>query len=158
MITSLLLLAALFLVQARMLLVFLATCARCWLMFHWALTSTPRHCSNIAEFITTISTTFLTVIFGFQTLRISKKLLCWVLQIQVTLYMLTKSSQSWHRHLGNGLISICVGARFSVSWRQQQTYCLQTNTLAEGESILFLVINGLCSSRCISMHSVVGSG
>ncbi|PKU44632.1 hypothetical protein llap_5068 [Limosa lapponica baueri] len=42
MITSWVLLTTLFLTQARMLLVFLATWAHCWLMFSLLLTNTPR--------------------------------------------------------------------------------------------------------------------
>jgi len=41
-ITSLLLLATLFLIQARMPLAFLATWAHCWLMFSWLSTRSPR--------------------------------------------------------------------------------------------------------------------
>ena len=42
MITFLLMLATLFLIQARMPLAFLSTWARCWLMFSWLSTSTPK--------------------------------------------------------------------------------------------------------------------
>ena len=45
-ITSLLLLTALFLLQARMPLAFLATLAHCWLMFSSVLTNTPRSISS----------------------------------------------------------------------------------------------------------------
>jgi len=46
MITPLLLLATLFLIQARMLLAFLATWAHCWLMFSRLSTNTPRSFST----------------------------------------------------------------------------------------------------------------
>ncbi|KAK4823935.1 hypothetical protein QYF61_008321 [Mycteria americana] len=46
MITSLLLLATLLLIQARMPLAFLATWAHCWLIFRWLSTSTPRSFST----------------------------------------------------------------------------------------------------------------
>ena len=46
MITSLLLLAALLLIQTRMPLASLATWAHCWLMFSWALANTPRSISS----------------------------------------------------------------------------------------------------------------
>jgi len=45
-ITSLFLLATLFLIQARMPLAFLATWAHCCLLFRWLLTNTPRSPSN----------------------------------------------------------------------------------------------------------------
>jgi len=46
MIISLLLLATLFLIQARVPLVFLATWAHCWLTFSWLSTSIPRGCAS----------------------------------------------------------------------------------------------------------------
>ena len=45
-ITFLLLLAAVFLIQARMPLAFLASCTHCWLMFSQASTNTPRSFSS----------------------------------------------------------------------------------------------------------------
>ena len=50
MITALVLLATLFLIQARMLLAFLATWAHCWLMFRWAVNQHPQVLSHQAAF------------------------------------------------------------------------------------------------------------
>ena len=51
-ISSLLMLATLFLIQAKMPLAFLATWAHCWLMFSWASARTPRSSFSIQVSVT----------------------------------------------------------------------------------------------------------